>query len=72
MLRADFHRPTSVRAHVSSGTGFVTAIEGEATVCVYLTIEQARAVAASLTAGLAEHDLVEAAKAQARAQTEAV
>lgn len=72
MLRIDLHHPREVRAHVTSGTGFITGKgDGDTTATLYLSVEQTREVVAALTRGLAEHDLIAKAKAEAAAQAEA-
>lgn len=72
MLRIDLHHPRSVTAHVTSGTGFVTSKgDGDTTATLYLSVEQTRKVVADLIQGLAEHDLIAKAKAEAAARSEA-
>lgn len=68
MLRIDLHKPDTAHAHVTGGTGFISAKQGpDATVTIYLTVEQTREIVASLTRGLAEHDLIAKAKAELHA-----
>lgn len=62
---------SEVRAYVEGGTAFITVGGKDVVARFFLTIEEAREVAASLTKGLAERDLMAKAKADAAAQTEA-
>lgn len=71
MLKIDFHQPKTCRATVTGGYCFVTLANEGATATAFLSIEQAREVVANLTRGLAEHDLIAKAKAEAAAQAEA-
>jgi hypothetical protein len=74
MIRTDFHAndpKDAIHANVTAGTAFITARRGETAVTLYIPIEKARAVCDALRLGLAEHDLIAKAKAEAAAQAEA-
>jgi hypothetical protein len=74
MIRTDFHAHDPkdvVGAHVTAGTAFISCRRGDTAVTLYIPVEKARAILEALKLGIAEHDLIAKAKADAAEQAEA-